>query len=55
MVALPYAQVEIMSSRHSGLKIKINLYFFSSKAKKAQAAEAAEALKPPGLKGLRLT
>jgi len=49
MVALPTAEVEIMSSNHSSCG------FGRSKAKSAPEAEAVQAVKPPGLKGLRMT
>ena len=49
MVALPLTEVEIMSSNHSSCG------FGRSKAENTQEAEAAQAVKPPGLKGLRMT
>ena len=48
-VALPFTEAEIMSSNHSSCG------FGRSKAKNAQEAETAQAVKPPGLKGLRMT
>ena len=48
-VALPFTEAEIMSSNHSSCG------FGRSKAKNTQEAEAAQAVKPPGLKGLRMT
>ena len=49
LVALPYVEVEIMSSKHS---VFCFVFVFSGKAENSPAAEAAQALKSPGLTGL---
>ena len=49
LVALPYVEVEIMSSKHSVFRF---IFVFSGKAENSPAAEAAQALKSPGLTGL---